>query len=176
MTMRRSTLLAVVPLAAAALTGTVAAGGPASATPVTDAPVSDAPVSGAATTTAAAAPVALLVQYPDRTIRTWCVPYRSGITGADVLAVANPTYGTGPYAGFVLKISGKGVVPPTSSRYWAYWRSTTGRPTDYAYSAQGVTSTRPPARSVEAWVWTTGTSTTFPKRGYGAICPAATAA
>ena len=126
----------------------------------------------AAHAAAAAAPktVALQVQYPDATRTTWCVPYRAGMTGADVLAVANPTYGTGPYAGFVLKIGGQGTAP-TSSRYWAYWESPNGKKAAYAYSASGVTSTHPRAGSVEAWVWNTSSTTTPRKASYASLCP-----
>jgi hypothetical protein len=117
--------------------------------------------------------VALQVQYPNGSVRVWCVPYRTGMTGADVLARADPTYGTGPYAGFVLQIGGRGSVPPTTSRYWAYWRSATGKATDYTYSSAGVTSTHPPLRSVETWVWTTSASTPVPRTSFARLCPGA---
>ena len=96
------------------------------------------------------------------------------MTGADVLAVATPTYGTGPYAGFVLKISNKGTVPPTTTNYWAYWRSPLGKASGYAYSSAGVTSTKPAARSVEAWVWNSGSTMTLPpKKTFASLCPGA---
>lgn len=131
-----------------------------------------ATVVAAAPATAAPRQVALLVQYPGGSVRTWCVPFRSGLTGADVLAPARPTYGAGPYAGFVLKITGRGTVPPTADAYWAYWRSPTGRRADYAYSTGGATTTRPSRGGVEAWVWTTGGTTTFPHRTFTQICGA----
>lgn len=114
--------------------------------------------------------VALQVQFPSGTVRTWCVPYVAGMSGAEVLARATPTYGSGPYAGFVLQINGSGKVPPTSSRYWAYWRSPAGTASGYAYSSAGVTATRPPLHSVETWVWTTGASTPVPRKSFAELC------
>ena len=140
---------------------------------VTSAAAATSGTTTSTTTAAAQRAVALQVQFPNGAVSTWCVPYRVGMTGADVLAKAKPTYGSGPYAGFVVQIGGKGTVPPTASRYWAYWRSTTGRAADYTYSSSGVTSTTPLVRSVETWVWTTGDTTTFPRRSFAQLCPAA---
>jgi hypothetical protein len=158
MTGRRIAAAAVTTLAAVAVVlvpaGTATAGTPGRTT--------------ARTTTNA---VALQVQYPDSTTRTWCVPYRAGMTGADVLSVATPTYGKGPYAGFVLKITGQGTTPPTDTTYWAYWRSATGTAAAYAYATTGVGSAQPAAGSVEAWIWNTSATTTPRKASYTTLCP-----
>lgn len=114
--------------------------------------------------------VALVVDYPDGSTRSFCVTYRSGMSGADVLTVAGPSYGTGPYAGFVLKIGGQGTVPPTTAKYWAYWRGTGSG--SYTYSSAGVTSTKPAAGTVEAWHWNSSSSAESPSGGtYASLCP-----
>lgn len=124
---------------------------------------------GAGSRPAQAAPTHVAVVVAN--VGSACVPWHSGMTGADVLG-ANfaVTYGQAPpYAGFVLKINGVGTVPPTLTEYWAYFHNSGG---GWVYSGSGAASYHPQPGTVEGWAWDPGQSPAPqpPATSYASIC------
>jgi len=100
-----------------------------------------------------------------------CVPWHSGMTGADVLSANfTVTYGQPPsYAGFVLMINGIGTAQPDTTHYWAYFHDTGG---GWVYSGSGAASFDPQPGSVEGWAYDNGQNPapSPASSSYAAIC------
>lgn len=100
-----------------------------------------------------------------------CVPWHSGMTGADVLDAAyTVTYGQQtPYIGFVLTINGIGTTRPSNNTYWAYYHDTGS---GWSYSTSGAFGYHPAAGTVEGWAYDNGQNPapTPPAASYAAIC------
>ncbi|MEP6697930.1 MAG: hypothetical protein ABJA34_13790 [Pseudonocardiales bacterium] len=118
---------------------------------------------------AALAPTHVAIVVAD--IGTACVPWHSGMTGADVLnANFDVLYGSPPsYAGFVLKINDKGTTHPDLTHYWAYFHNAGG---GWAYSGSGATGFHPQPGTVEGWAYDDGQNQppNPPGTSYAAIC------
>lgn len=104
-------------------------------------------------------------------IGTACVPWHSGMTGADVLSSNfSVLYGNPPsYAGFVLKINDQGTTHPDLTHYWAYFHNSGG---GWAYSGSGATGFHPQPGTVEGWAYDNGQNPppNPPGTSYAAIC------
>lgn len=102
---------------------------------------------------------------------TACVSWHSGINGAQVLTAAadQVIWGTGPHAGFVVKINGVGQNPPDDTHYWSYWHDTGS---GWRYSSVGANSYQPAAGTVEGWSYVDGApeASPPPTTSYKAIC------
>ena len=100
-----------------------------------------------------------------------CVPWHSGMTGADVLSANfTVTYGQPPsYAGFVLMINGIGTDRPDNTHYWAYFHDTGG---GWVYSGSGAASFDPQPGTVEGWAYDNGQNPapSPASSSYAAIC------
>lgn len=102
---------------------------------------------------------------------SYCVPYRSGMTGADVLnAHFDVVYGQAPpYVGFVFTIDGVGNTRPDNTHYWAYYHGGGG---SWTYSGSGAATYRPRPGTVEGWAYDDGGSSAPqpPATTYAALC------
>lgn len=160
--LRHRAVIAALPMAIAA--GLLAAA-PAAATPTPATPSAVAP--------SPARHVAVVVAGA----RSACVPWRAGMTGADVLSAAGFDVGYGqraPYVGFVLRIDGKGTDQPDDEHYWSYWREDDG---GWVYSSTGAPWTKSAPGTVEGWSYVDGQAHAAPPpaTGFASVCTAGSA-
>jgi hypothetical protein len=108
-------------------------------------------------------------------IGTACVPWHSGMTGADVLTArfrvqwGQPTPG-GNYAGMVVQINGDPAQPNPHTAYWAYFHNSGS---GWQYSGSGALSSHPQPGTVEGWRLDSAASSAHPQpaaASYASIC------
>ncbi len=86
-------------------------------------------------------------------VGTACVPWHSGMTGADVLGARfDVAYGQptprGNFAGMVVQIDGVPANPNPNTAYWAYFHESRS---GWVYSNTGALSYRPEPGTVDGW-------------------------
>jgi hypothetical protein len=108
-------------------------------------------------------------------VGTACVPWHSGMTGADVLTArfsvqwGQPTP-SGNYAGMVVQINGVPTNPNPHTAYWAYFRNSGS---GWQYSGAGALSTHPQPGTVEGWRLDSAATSAHPApaaASYASIC------
>jgi hypothetical protein len=108
-------------------------------------------------------------------VGTACVPWHSGMTGADVLTArfdvqwGQPTP-SGNYAGMVVQINGVPTDPNPHTAYWAYFRNSGS---GWQYSGSGALSTHPQPGTVEGWRLDSAATSAHaapPAGSYASIC------
>ena len=102
--------------------------------------------------------------------KTACVPWRSGITGDDVLnAVARVHYRVPD--GIIDQVDGKPSPAHTDdTHYWSYWHNTGS---GWSYSNLGASAYTPQAGTVEGWNFINGSSQKSAPSGtgsYASVC------
>jgi hypothetical protein len=108
-------------------------------------------------------------------VGTACVPWHSGMTGADVLTARfQVQWGqqtpAGNFAGMVVQVNGVPANPNPHTAYWAYFRNSGS---GWQYSGSGALSTRPQPGTVEGWRLDSATTSAHPAPAaatYASIC------
>jgi len=108
-------------------------------------------------------------------VGTACVPWHSGMTGADVLTARfTVQWGqqtpAGNYAGMVVQINGDPAAPNPHTAYWAYFHDTGS---GWQYSGTGALSSHPQPGTVEGWRLDSATTSAHPEpaaASYASIC------
>jgi hypothetical protein len=108
-------------------------------------------------------------------VGTACVPWHSGMTGADVLTARfHVQWGqqtpAGNYAGMVVQVNGVPANPNPHTAYWAYFHNSGS---GWQYSGTGALSSHPQPGTVEGWRLDSATTSSHPTpaaASYASIC------
>lgn len=108
-------------------------------------------------------------------VGTACVPWHSGMTGAEVLTArfdvqwGQPTP-SGNFAGMVVQINGVPTNPNPHTAYWAYFHNSGS---GWQYSGSGALSAHPKPGTVDGWRLDSATTSAHPEpaaASYASIC------
>ncbi|HEU5008287.1 MAG TPA: hypothetical protein VFT67_15020 [Jatrophihabitantaceae bacterium] len=108
-------------------------------------------------------------------VGTACVPWHSGMTGADVLTARfHVQWGqqtpAGNYAGMVVQINGDPTAPNPHTAYWAYFHN---NGSGWQYSGTGALSSHPQPGTVEGWRLDSAATSSHPQpaaASYASVC------